>query len=135
MDDDDQTFFIGTVTNQAHTIVEQPDFNDWRVTLLIHSRLVDFKIDTGADITVMTEETYNKLPYKPHLAKTTVSATSQGGVVDCIGRFLASSLHKGQKYAFWITEIKGQFAQNLLGGGVAKRMGLVKRLNAVSTVA
>lgn len=37
------------------------------------------------------------------------------------------------KYAFWVTVIKGQFAQNLLGGGVAKRMGLVKRLNAVST--
>lgn len=32
-----------------------------------------------------------------------------------------------------MTVIKGQFAQNLLGGGVAKRMGLVKRLNAVST--
>lgn len=29
--------------------------------------------------------------------------------------------------------IKGPFAQKLLGGGVAKRMGLVKRVNAVNT--
>ncbi|XP_063042998.1 uncharacterized protein K02A2.6-like [Engraulis encrasicolus] len=133
-DDNDQAFFIGAVTNQAHRVVEQPDLSDdWRVTLPINKSLVDFKIDTGADITVMTEKTYSKLPNKPQLAKTTVSATSPGGEVVCIGKFLATCLHKGQKYAFWITVIKGQFAQNLLGGGVAKSMGLVKRLNAVST--
>ena len=133
-DDDDQAFFIGAVTNQAHRVVEQPDFSDdWRVTLPINNSLVDFKIDTGADITVMTEKTYSKLPDKPQLARTTVSATSPGGEVECIGKFLATCLHKGQKYAFWITVIKGRFAQNLLGGGVAKSMGLVKRLNTVST--
>ena len=110
------------------------DFSDdWRVTLPINNSLVDFKIDTGADITVMTEKTYSKLPDKPQLARTTVSATSPGGEVECIGKFLATCLHKGQKYSFWITVIKGRFAQNLLGGGVAKSMGLVKRLNAVST--
>ena len=135
-DDEDQAFFIGAVTIQAHTVDEQPDFNDdWHVTLPINNSLVEFKIDTGADITVMTEKTYNKLPDKPKLAKTTVSATSPGGEVECIGRFLVTCMHKGQKYAIWITVIEGQFTQNLLGGRVEKTMGLVKWLNAVSTEA
>ncbi len=50
----------------------------------------------------------------------------------CLGKFLASSLYKGQKYALWVAIISGLFAQNLLGRSVAKRMGLVKRLDPVN---
>lgn len=80
----------------------------------------------------MTQSTYNRLPQTPLLVRTQ-DATSLGGKVRGIGKFFASSQYKEQKCAYGGTVIKGPFAQNLLGGDVAKRMGLVKRVNAVNT--
>lgn len=42
-------------------------------------------------------------------------------------------MYKGQKYQHWITVIKGQYPSNLLGKTVAKRMGLVTRVNALNS--
>lgn len=61
----------------------------------------------------MTQSTYNRLPQTPGLVRTQ-DATSPGGEVRSIGKFLASSQYKGKKY-------------------VAKRMCLVKRVKAVNT--
>ena len=131
--DSNEVFFLGAVTEPDCTVIAQPDSDeDWRVTLPVNGSPVEFKIDTGANITVVNQSTYNRLPQTPRLVRTQ-DATSPGGEVRCIGKFLASSQYKGQKYAYWVTVIKGPFAQNLLGGGVVKRMGLVKRVNAVNT--
>ncbi|XP_030578829.1 uncharacterized protein K02A2.6-like [Archocentrus centrarchus] len=58
---------------------------------------------------------------------------SPGGEVQCVGEFLATTQFKGQKYRFWVTVIKGPYAHNLLGGSVARRMGLVKRIDNIDT--
>ncbi len=57
---------------------------------------VEFKIDTGADITVMSEQTFLKLPCRPHLTKTLADIRSPGGKLDCIGKFLACTERKCQ---------------------------------------
>ncbi len=41
-------------------------------------------------------------------------------------------MYKGQRYAFWVTVIRGLFTQNLLGRSVAKRIGPVMTLHAVN---
>lgn len=71
MDSDEDSFFIGELFLRATTkskpnIIEEsnPD-TDWDVELLVNGSPVDFKIDTGVDTTVMTEETFSKLRQKP----------------------------------------------------------------------
>lgn len=53
--------------------------------------------------------------------------TSPRGEVQCVGKF------KGQKYQFWVTVLRGPCAHKMLGGSVARRMGLVERINNIDT--
>ncbi|CAI5657120.1 unnamed protein product [Oreochromis niloticus] len=138
-DSDEDSFFIGelflgAVTEPKTTVIEESGSDaDWDIELLVNGSPVDFKIDTGADTTVMTETTFNKLQQRPKLIQCKPTVYSPGGKVKCMGKFLATTVYKGQKYQYWITVIKGQYASNLLGKTVAKRMGLVARVNKISS--
>lgn len=132
----DDVFFLGAVTEPEAAIIKQPDSEEeWLVELPVNGSAVEFKIDTGADITVMSQTTFNRLPQSPKLIKSqkTQLVTSPGGEVQCVGKFLATTQFKGQKYKYWVTVIRGPYAHNLLGGSVAKRMGLVKRIDSIDT--
>ncbi|XP_013882267.1 uncharacterized protein K02A2.6 [Austrofundulus limnaeus] len=133
--DGDSMFFLGAVTDKQ-TIIEQPDSgNEWLIELPINGCVVKFKIDTGADITVVSQTEFNRLPKSPKLvtANKMPLVTSPGGEVQCVGKFLAMTQFKGHRYRFWVTVIKGRYAHNLLGGSVARRMGLVKRIDNLHT--
>lgn len=53
--DTDEMFFLGEVTETVSDIIEQPDSeNEWLVNLPINGSTMEFKIDTGADITVIS---------------------------------------------------------------------------------
>ncbi|XP_054878905.1 uncharacterized protein LOC129353585 [Poeciliopsis prolifica] len=135
-DSDEDSFFIGELFLRAtakSTVIEESDSDiDWDIELLMNGSPVNFKIDTGADTTVMTDATFNSLQQKPKLHKSRSTVYSPGGKVRCVGSFLATTTHNGQTYQYWITVIKGQFVSNLLGRAVAKQMKLVKRVNAIS---
>uniref|UniRef100_A0A3P9QH08 ribonuclease H n=1 Tax=Poecilia reticulata TaxID=8081 RepID=A0A3P9QH08_POERE len=83
----------------------------------------------------MSLTAFNGLPKSPRLitASEMPLVTSPGGEVYCVGKFLATSQFKGQKYRFWVTVIKGPYAHNLLGGSIPRRMGLVRRINNINT--
>lgn len=127
-------FFLGTV-NEDNVIEQHGADEEWLVKLPVNGSTVEFKIDTGADITVMAQSEVCKLQHCPRLVtqRKAPHITSPGGKVQCTGKFLATSQYKGQRYKFWITVITGPFAHNLLGGSVAKRMGLVKRVDGIQT--
>ncbi len=56
----EDSFFLGAITVN--------DSNDsWSVTLRIHDTDDEFKIDTGADVSVISEQTYKDLNMKPDL--------------------------------------------------------------------
>ena len=47
-------------------VIEQPDSkNEWLVELHVKGSPVLFKIDTGADITVMSQTAFNRLARRP----------------------------------------------------------------------
>ena len=74
-------------------VIEQPDSkNEWLVELHVKGSPVLFKIDTGADITVMSQTAFNRLARRPRLVMTGPKplVTSPGGEVQCVG----SSCHK-----------------------------------------
>lgn len=45
----------------------------WTVKLKVCRKLITFKIDTGADTSVITEATYNSLPFFAYLCIKTMS--------------------------------------------------------------
>lgn len=120
--------FLGTVTETKPTIMVEPDSDTgWDVELKVNGNPVEFKIDTGADTTVMKEGTFWALVLqpRPRLIVSRPTVYSPGGKVSCVGKSLANTMYKGQKYQCWIMVIKGQSSSNLLGKSVAKRIGLV----------
>lgn len=88
------TWFLGSVSESANE-------DEWHVKLPMNGISVKFKIDTGADITVISEQTFLNLPSHPQLARTLADIRSPDGKLDCIGKFLACMERKGQTVSFW----------------------------------
>lgn len=123
----DSSFFMGSIEVEDSEPV-------WNTNIEICGSEVTFKIDTGADATVMSEGTFNSLRRKPRLQKSTSLLTSPGGHLDCIGNFVEETYFKGKRYRFRIFVISGNTASNLLGRTVASAMGLVQRIEDVSEI-
>lgn len=62
------SYFLGAVSKAKDDSSEQ-----WAVKLLVGSISVEFKIDTGADVNIIREETYHSLRPVPGQFQSTVS--------------------------------------------------------------
>lgn len=69
---DQPSYFLGSVYN-INELEEQ-----WMVQLLIGATPVKFKIDTGADINIVAEETFSKLVPAKALETANVTLNSPG---------------------------------------------------------
>ena len=103
----------------------------WFVNLTVKRSKLKFKIDTGADVTVITKQTWLAMTDRPRLERASVRLNSVGGQLRTCGQFLATSKHKDIVYRFKIVVIEGDTAINLLAREVAADMGLVCRLEKV----
>ena len=107
-DDDDLNgdYYVGTVTCN--------DQNDaWYVNLPICGAQVKFKIDTSADISVLTQSTYNSLAQKPLLKPSRASLLSPGGRIEVRGEFDTVAEYKRSEYMFKLVVIGGEMGTNL----------------------
>ena len=91
---------------------------------------VTFKIDSGADISVMSESTYRSLPNPPSLKPTSANLTSPGGKLQCIGEFNADIKKDETMYSFRIIVVS-QYQNNLLSRAVSNKMGLIQRMDEI----
>lgn len=71
----------------------------WTVSLPILDTVVDFKIDTGADISVIFEKTFSSLKCKPPLTTVTGNFESPGGKLHCKGKFTATTTVKNKHFS------------------------------------
>ena len=62
----------------SFTIIGEDKERTWKVTLDINGTKTPFKIDTGADITVISPATYKKLK-SPKLSQSSLNLSSPGG--------------------------------------------------------
>lgn len=115
-EDMDDCFFLGSVSCD--------ETEAWNVRIRLGGKSVLFKIDTGADISVMYQSSYESLPHKPELESARRILNSPGGKLLCIGEFIADTIMDGKHYTFRVSVIKGH-GSNLLSRGVASQMGLV----------
>lgn len=126
--DRDSAWFLGPVTEEDY-----PDYDKWLQDLCINGTTVQFRIDTGADITVISENTYLSLPQCPPFKATKAVFTSPGGELICKGKFMTDCVYKGVNYTFWIYVMEGPFTTNLLGRRTAIKMGLVHRVERLES--
>ena len=104
-------FFLDELTDQA---VNDP----WTVILPILGESTKFKIDCGADVTLLTKATYDALPQKPQLNVTNISLQQQEGKT-----LKGKTRYKGHHYRdrIYVTEC----ANNLLSRNMCTSMGIL----------
>jgi hypothetical protein len=94
--------------------------------------VVNFKIDTGADVSIMSESCYNSLPHKPELNPCNIPLRSPGGKVTIRGQFIAKVTRKHQSYEFKVIVVPSTSGSNLLSREVSNAMGLIRRADEVT---
>lgn len=77
---DDDSYYLGTVSKTGGDVTD-----NWFVKLKVQGSRVKFKIDIGADVTVMNEGTFNSLGSKVKLSQTRARYDSPGGRINCLG--------------------------------------------------
>lgn len=115
--------FLGSVTT-CHD-----DEAAWKVNLKICGKTVTFKIDSGADTSVIGESTYGALQNPPKLKPANTALFGPGGRIDCLGVFTAQTQLKNQNFVFPIHVIKG--TSNLLGRSAAHKFGLIAKIDSI----
>ena len=118
-----QSHFLGAVS-KADGSPEQ-----WAVELLVGSTPVDFKIDTGADVNVICEETYHSLMPKRALQPAEMPLDSPGGELQCIGQFQSTVTYKGKTHPLTAYVIRVRTVNNLLSRPLSVKIDLVRRVN------
>ena len=119
-------YFLGAVTQT------NKENDQWTVKIVIGETPVKFKIDTGADLNIMEEETFHMLcPKQPLVQSNIPPMNSPGGQLVCLGKFQANAQYKEKHYSFPVYVIRSLTASNLLGRDTACAMGLVKRIEEV----
>ena len=108
-------FFLGAINSGDSE--EEP----WSVMVHINQKPVQFKIDTGADICVMSESTYQALPKCPQLQPSNAILSSPGGKLNCKGKFTANIALKENTNCEDIYIIEGPCVNNLLSRRCLRR--------------
>ena len=104
----------------------------WRVSVKLNGtdRGTSFKIDTGADVSVMSLQTYNNMSPKPPLQKTAAVLRSPAGTLDCKGKIEVTARVKGVDYPLRIYVVSSA-SECLLSREAAARMRLIRRVDTV----
>ena len=109
---------------------DKTDETEWYIDLDVNGDPTNFKIDSGADVTVISQKIYRRMPNRPHLKPSKVVLNSPGGQLSNLGQFVARTLYKGEKFHYLIQVVKGT-TTSLLGRGPCIRLGLIARILAV----
>ncbi|XP_065943746.1 uncharacterized protein [Magallana gigas] len=119
----EETGFLGSVTTC------NDDEAVWKINLKICGKTVTFKIDSGADTSVMGEPTYHALQNRPKPESANTAFFGPGGRKNCLGVFPAETSCKGKNFVFPIHVIKG--TSNLLGRSAAYKFGLIQKIDSI----
>ena len=116
-------YFLGAV-NKKESTAEQ-----WVIELQVGSTPVDFKIDTGADVTVISEATYNSLTPSTPLEPSHIPLEGPGGKLKCIGRIESTVTYKGKTLPLTAYIVSGPTVNNLLSRETSVQLNLVRRVD------
>ena len=118
---------LDTILLDSHAIVVSDDCAPWMKALEFCGSLVSFKIDTGADITVVSKATYYSLIKRSPLMvnKAVLLSTVLLTRLSVAGSFIRDILEDGEQYKFNVLVFDTALKNNLLYGSVSHKLGLV----------
>ncbi|GFO29413.1 Pol polyprotein [Plakobranchus ocellatus] len=90
-------------------------------------KILRFKINTGADITIISDREFRKLKNKPKLKKSRISLIFTEGKLAGKGELNATTKVKNKAYNFKVVVVKNSLCNNLLCRKAAVTMGLAMR--------
>ena len=120
--DEEEVPILGSISTEINTV------DSWHADLLVNSQKMSFRIDTGADVTVIPDRCFMKTDC---LVKTDKRLYGPGGAeLDCIGVFKATIESKNNKSEQDLYVVKG-LKKPLLGRPAIEALGILKRVEAV----
>ena len=119
----DNTFFLGAV---------ETNVPPWFAKLDICDSVCQFKIDTGADISIISRSQYDKLHLAPPLTPTKAVLKSPGGVLKTVGQFKAQAKLQGRDNPVTLNiVVVDSELDNLLSRSASIALNLIKRVESV----
>jgi hypothetical protein len=118
------TAFVGTVSSKQQS--------SWTTTLLIEGKEVCFKLDTGAEVTAISEQTYRQLGGVQLLTPTKVLYGPARHTLDVLGQFMTTLKHGQHSSAHPIFVVRG-LKNNLLGLPAIVSLQLIQRVYSIRT--
>jgi hypothetical protein len=124
---DMNNLYLGTVEMKCETVKSATEKNirPWIIHLKVHGSIIKFKVDTGADATVMSSTVHEKLKFKPKLKEPNVSLKALSDKLQCTGYFGATSIYKAKLYHYCFYVVKGIEDICLLGRNECFQMKIV----------
>ena len=106
---------------------------DWRVEITIGvNDVVTFKVDTGADVSIMNSMTYNNLRNKPPLSAANKQLRSPAGVIALRGKFSTTMKYKGKYETDTIYVLsENNRTMNLLSRQMCDSLNIVKFIGSL----
>jgi hypothetical protein len=86
-----ENYGMSAVNNKVVSEVQEPP---WKAIVQVESKPISFKIDTGADVCVISRSEYESFVPKPALQKSEAQLRSPGGMLQCMGEFSATFAYK-----------------------------------------
>ena len=111
----------------ASTSNDQP----WYEVLKVNNMLLKFKLDSGADVSVISEKEYKQMKYKPKLKTASITLNGVGGKIDICGYFDAKIEQSDRSHNEKIYVVR-HHTVNLLSRSACVELSLIKRLENVS---
>ena len=99
---------------------------EWRVNIKVCGRDMNFKIDTGADVNVISKKSYLKLKNRPQLQDTKAILQGPGSRLKVLGQFETFN----DEVPMMIFVIESD-TDNLLSRSTAVEMNLIQRVNEI----
>ena len=109
---------------------EPEELNPWSVTLTVNRVPVEFKIDTGADVTVIPVDILWNIPDACLREPTKTLSGANNKVLQVKGQFIAMLKYQDREATEEVYAVK-QLTRSLLGCPAIEALALIKRIHAV----
>ena len=116
-----ETFFLGAIDSGVPP---------WYTNLNVCGENCRFKIDTGADVTIISQSQYDRLQAKPRLTPTRAVLKSPGGFMKSPGQFETPVQVGNKTLSMRIIVVDGD-TENLLSRGASHSLNLIQRVDNV----
>ena len=130
--DEDSVYVEEDSFNVDSIIVDEA--KAWFTNLKINGVEVRFKLDCGADVSIISEKTFEKFKNKQKLSPSKIALTSPGGKLNVKGQFYAKTVVKNEAFKFRVIVVKNLKSYNLLSRTASSKMGFLKLVQNVEDV-